>query len=154
MPCSDLPVARVECSCYCHTVKPHLCNLDIPHVYIQSAMLLHCARSGLDKNIASTTAPERAVLSVLSLGVALRTDESGASEAAETFIFLASIWLAFASHVVLFRLNPAWFRSRPNPHRHRQRHWQSASSLRTVSVIGQIGIGLKSAPQWRYSASE
>ena len=52
---------------------------------------VHCARRGLDKNIVSTTAPERAVLSVMSLGVALRTDESGASEAAETFIFLASI---------------------------------------------------------------
>ena len=56
--------------------------------------ILHCARRGLDKNIVSATAPERAVLSVMSLGVALRTDESGASEAAETFIFLASIWLA------------------------------------------------------------
>ena len=65
-------------------------------------MVLHCARSGLDKNIVSTTAPERAVLSVLSLGVALWTDESGASEAAETCIFLASISLAFAGHVVLF----------------------------------------------------
>ena len=65
---------------------------------------VHCARSGLDKNIVSTTAPERAVLSVLSLGVALRTDESGRSEAAETFIFLASISLAFAGHVVLFWL--------------------------------------------------
>ena len=65
---------------------------------------LHCARRGLDKNIVSTTAPERAVLSELSLGVALRTDESGASEAAETCIFLASIWLAFAGHVVLFWL--------------------------------------------------
>ena len=65
---------------------------------------LHCARSGLDKNIVSATAPERAVLSELSLGVALRTDESGASEAAETCIFLASIWLAFAGHVVLFWL--------------------------------------------------
>ena len=32
----------------------------------------------------------------MSLGVALRTDESGASEAAETFIFLASIRLAVA----------------------------------------------------------
>ena len=52
---------------------------------------IHCARRGLDKNIVSTTAPERAVLSELSLGVALRTDESGASEAAETCIFLASI---------------------------------------------------------------
>ena len=31
---------------------------------------LHCARRGLDKTIVSTTAPERAVLSVLSLGVA------------------------------------------------------------------------------------
>ena len=38
----------------------------------------------------------------MSLGVALRTDESGASEAAETFIFLASIWLAVAGQVVLF----------------------------------------------------
>ena len=56
------------------------------------------------QNIVSTTAPERAVLSVMSLGVALRTDESGASEAAETFIFLASIWLAVAGHVVLFWL--------------------------------------------------
>ena len=53
--------------------------------------LTDLARRGLDKNIVSTTAPERAVLSVLSLGVALRTDESGASEAAETCIFLASI---------------------------------------------------------------
>ena len=70
---------------------------------------LHCARRGLDKNIVSTTAPERAVLSVMSLGVALRTDESGASEAAETVIFLASIWLAFASHVVLFWLNATCF---------------------------------------------
>ena len=52
---------------------------------------VHCARRGLDKNIVSTTASERAVFSVMSLGVALRTDESGASEAAETFIFLASI---------------------------------------------------------------
>ena len=52
------------------------------------------------QNTVSTTAPERAVLSVLSLGVALRTDQSGASEAAETCIFLASIWLAFAGHVV------------------------------------------------------
>ena len=69
-------------------------------------MRLHCARSGLDKNIVSfsTTVPESAVLSVLSLGVALRIDESGASEAAETFIFLASISLAFAGHVVLFWL--------------------------------------------------
>ena len=65
---------------------------------------LHCARRGLDKNIISTTSPERSLLSVLSLGVALRTDESGESEAAETFIFLASIWLAFAGHVVLFWL--------------------------------------------------
>ena len=52
---------------------------------------LHCTHRGLDKNIASTTVPGRAVLSIMSLGVALRTDESGASEAAETFIFLASI---------------------------------------------------------------
>ena len=74
------------------------------HTYIHTYIMLHCARNGLDKNIVSTTAPERAVLSVLSLGVALRTDESGASEAAETFIFLASISLAFAGHVVLFWL--------------------------------------------------
>ena len=53
--------------------------------------------------------PERAVLSVISLGVTLWTDESGASEAAETFIFLASIWLAFAGHMVLFWLNSACF---------------------------------------------
>ena len=78
-------------------------------VYEFSCLLIHCARRGLDKNIVSTTAPERAVLSVMSLGVALRTDESGASEAAETFIFLASIWLAFAGHVVLFWLNSACF---------------------------------------------
>ena len=56
------------------------------------------------QNIVSTTVPERAVLSVMSLGVALQTDESGASEAAETFIFLASIWLAVTGHVVLFWL--------------------------------------------------
>ena len=55
------------------------------------AFTLHCARRGLDKNIVSTTAPERAVLAVLSLGVALRTGQSGSSEAAETCIFLASI---------------------------------------------------------------
>ena len=53
----------------------------------RSNHIIHCARRGLDKTIVSTTAPERAVLSILSLGVALRTDESGASEAAETFIF-------------------------------------------------------------------
>ena len=63
---------------------------------------LHCACCGLDKNIVSTTAPNRAVLSVLSLGVALWAGQSGASEAAETCIFLASIWLAFTGHVVLF----------------------------------------------------
>ena len=44
-----------------------------------------------DKNIVSTTAPEHAVLSVLPLGVALQTGLSGASEVAETCIFLASI---------------------------------------------------------------
>ena len=52
---------------------------------------LHCARRGLDKNIVSTTVPERAVLSVLSLGVTLQTGQSGVSEVAETCIFLASI---------------------------------------------------------------
>ena len=56
-------------------------------------VLLHCACRGLHKNIVSTTAPERAVLSVLSLGVALWTGQSGASEVAETCFFLASIWL-------------------------------------------------------------
>ena len=45
----------------------------------------------------------------MSQGVALRTDKSGASEVAETFIFLASIWLGFAGHVVLFWLNSACF---------------------------------------------
>ena len=79
------------------------------HEFTVAWSMLHCARRGLDKNIVSTTAPERAVLSVMSLGVALRTDESGASEAAETFIFLASILLAFAGHVVLFWLNSACF---------------------------------------------
>ena len=64
-------------------------NMQLPCIHL--VYTLHCARRGLDKNIVSTTAPERAVLSVMSLGVALRTDESGASEAAETFIFLASI---------------------------------------------------------------
>ena len=68
------------------------------------SFLVHSARCGLDKNIVSTTAPERAVLSILSLGVALRTDKSGASKAAETCIVLAWIWLAFAGHVVLFWL--------------------------------------------------
>ena len=69
------------------------CSTDLPILLLTeiSAANLHCARRGLDKIIISTTAPERAVLSVISLGVALRTDESGASEAAETFIFLASI---------------------------------------------------------------
>ena len=65
---------------------------------------IHCARCGLDKNIVSTTVPERAVLSVLSIGVALRTDQSAASKVAETCIFLASIWLVFVRHVVLFWL--------------------------------------------------
>ena len=90
---------------------------------------IHCARRGLDKNIVSTTAPERAVLSVMSLGVALRTDESGASEAAETFIFLSINLISFrrSRGIVLVKLRV--FRSRPNPHRHRQSHWQSASSL-------------------------
>ena len=77
------------------------------HVEMPAAQHRHYtahAVHGLDKNIVSTTASERAVLSVLSLGVALRTDESGASEAAETCIFLAWIWLAFAGHVVLFWL--------------------------------------------------
>ena len=89
-------------------------KLDGPHLHFtvtcsDTAWYLHCARHGLDKNIVSTTAPERAVLSVMSLGVALQTDESGASEAAETFIFLASISLAFAGHVVLFWLNSTCF---------------------------------------------
>ena len=65
---------------------------------------VHCAHRGLHKNIVSTTAPECAVLSVLSLGVALWTGQSGASEVTETCFFLASIWLAFAGHVVLFWL--------------------------------------------------
>ena len=56
------------------------------------------------QNIVSTTAPERAVLSALSLGVALWTGQSGASEVAETCFSLASIWLAFVGHVVLFWL--------------------------------------------------
>ena len=56
------------------------------------------------QNIVSTTAPERAVLSVLSLGVALWTAQSGASEVAETCFFLASISLAVAGHVILFWL--------------------------------------------------
>ena len=51
-----------------------------------SIILIHCARHSLDRYIVSTTAPERAVLPVLSLGVALRTDQSGASKAAETCI--------------------------------------------------------------------
>ena len=69
---------------------------------LQAECKVHCARRGLDKSIVSTTAPERAVLSVLSLGVTLETGKSGASEAAETCIILASILLAFAGHVVLF----------------------------------------------------
>ena len=52
---------------------------------------LHCAHHGLDKNIASTTAPEHVVLSVLSLGVALWTGQAGASEVAETCILILSI---------------------------------------------------------------
>ena len=56
------------------------------------------------QHIVSTTAPECPVLSVLSLGVALQTGQSGASEVAEMCISLASIWLAFAGHVVLFWL--------------------------------------------------
>ena len=177
---------------------------------------MYTAHAVVLTKIVSTTAPERAVLSVLSLGVALRTDESGASEAAETFIFLASISLAFAGHVVLFWLwlPPAretdgagrqwnaekdvrnvrdfsvkrlpsggtrscmpqqtryaavcadWeqklcaFWSRPNPHRDRPRHCQWASSLvqrlwlaRFVQAKYTLfGIGLKSAPRWRYGA--
>ena len=67
-----------------------------PSIYYSSIVCdtgkyVHCARRGLDKYIVSITVPERAVLSLLSLGVALRTDESGASEAAETCIFSASI---------------------------------------------------------------
>ena len=67
---------------------------------------LHCARRGLDIIVVSTTAPERAVLAVSSVGVALRTGQSGASAAAEPCIFLAPIWLAFTGHVVLFW---SWF---------------------------------------------
>ena len=52
---------------------------------------LHRAHRGLDRITVSTTAPERAILAVLSLGVALRTGQSGASEAAEPCISLASI---------------------------------------------------------------
>ena len=65
--------------------------LDEGNNCLPIGMHVHCARRDLDKNIVLATAPERAVLSVMSLGVALQTDESGASEAAETFIFLASI---------------------------------------------------------------
>ena len=56
------------------------------------------------QNIVSTTAPERAVLSILSLGVVIQTGQSGVSEVAETCIFLASIWFAVAGHVILFWL--------------------------------------------------
>ena len=85
----------------------------------------------------------------MSLGVALRTDESDASEAAETFIFLASIWLAFAGHVVLFWLNSTCFEVAPSL----TTSLAVSEQPSTVSVIGQIGIGLKSAPpQWRYGA--
>ena len=81
---------QLKITCFVSKIY-HLCRFsrgkELDHVH----SYLHCARHGLDKNIVSTTAPERAVLSVMSLGVALRTDQSGASEAAETFIFLASI---------------------------------------------------------------
>ena len=61
---------------------------------------LHCVRRGLDKIMSQPLRQNVLVLSVLSLGVALRTGQSGASEPAETCIFLASIDLAFAGHVV------------------------------------------------------
>ena len=63
---------------------------------------VHCARCGLDIIIVSTTAPERAILAIPSQGVAIRTGQSGVCEATEPCIFLASIWLGFAGHVVLF----------------------------------------------------
>ena len=66
-----------------------------------TANLLHCASRGLDIIIVLTTAPEHAILTLLSLGVALKTGQSGASEAAEPRISLALIWLAFAGNVAL-----------------------------------------------------
>ena len=66
-------------------------SLGLSTVRMKAFVSLHCTRRGLGKNIVSNTAPERGVLSVLSLGVALRTGLSGVSKAAETCVFLASI---------------------------------------------------------------
>ena len=80
------------------------------------------------QNIVSTTAPERAVLSVLSLGVALWTGQSGASEVAERCISLASIWLAFAGHVLLFWLWLPLAREMDSA----SRQWNTEKDMRNV----------------------
>ena len=98
-----MDVHKVAWTAHTHTHTHTHTRASTQHMH---HLELHCACRGLDKNIVSTTETERAVLSIFSLGVALRTDQSAASEAGETCIFLASIWLAFARHVVLFWL---WF---------------------------------------------
>ena len=164
---------------------------------------------GLDKNIVS-------VFSVLSLGVALRTDESGCERGSRNVHFLSINSISFrrSRGIVLVMACPAretdgagrqwnaekdvrnvrdfsvkrlprggtrsrmpqqtryvgvcagWeqnlcvFWSRPNPHLDRSRHCQWASSLvqhlwlvRFVSRQSAFfGLGLKSAPRWRYGA--
>ena len=55
-------------------------NNIMAHHYHDTALALHCARHSLDAIIVSTTAPEYAILTVSSLGVALWTSQSGASE--------------------------------------------------------------------------
>ena len=52
--------------------------------------------------------------------------------------------------IVLVKLHV--FRSRPNPHRHRQRHWQSASSLVRCLWLARLVSVWKAPPRWRYGA--
>ena len=84
-------------------------NFNQVREFVPFCVAIHCARRGLDIIIVSATASELSILAVLSLGVALRTGQSGASEAAERCIFLSSIWFGFAGHVVLLW---SWFSRR------------------------------------------
>ena len=75
--------------------------------------------------------------------------------------FLSINLISFRRSRGIVLVKPRVFRSRPNPHRHRQRHWQSASSLgrylwlaRLVSVWkappSDVTAAIRVAPtQWR-----
>ena len=179
-------------------------------IFHYSHYMIHCVRRGLDKILSQPLHQN----GLFSLRIVTRcrlyelTNEM-LSEAAKTCIFLASIWLAFAGHVVLFWLwlprRGRWtarvdseiqrktremlgisslkgypsggirccmpqqmqyagvcadweqklsvFRSRPNLHRHGQRHCQWASSLVRRLWLARFVSGWKAPPQWRYGAN-